>query len=655
MKPQLFNHCMTGKDRKRKAGFFLTLMAFLFFPGPNVNAQSSEEMMMLSMFYEEKDLVITPTRYPKPINQVAENITVVYSDEIEAMNAHTVADVLRWIPGLIINTSQDFGATSLPTVQGSSERHVTVLLDGIRWNYLSGGNAETVTIPVGIIDRIEVIKGPASSAWGSSLGGVVNIITKQATGKNSKGQVYASYGEADSLDARAEAAGGGKNFGYYLYAGKQESDGLLDNRAIDNVSLFSKIDVALSEDTGLNFNFGYSEPENNLGSAPDNDIRSDKDGETLYANAALNVDLPPRTMLSISGYYISQDTNLIYSALGLGIIGQAGDLFQDYGYREKTYGASANVVWEPDRHTVVTGMEMSRGDLEQSIRMGDLLQMAGFPALSESHPDVFSWAVYVNDSLSLDRWAVTPGIRLDHNTVSGYFFSPSLGVTFQPVNDLLFRGTVSRGFHYPPLSFTDGGGFLLDPNPDLEAEEVWSYQIGVETTALPGIRVKTTLFLHDLDQTLDRERYAGGPPTYNDLMINSGGIQRQGVEVDLKTGPFHNLSLEASGVYVHFDQLNSDETTNSSVYNLILSYDHPEIFAARLSGHFEDLDSSYDYQSNYDDIIWDLNVSKTFALAGNAVVQVFAAARNLFDGDQYSQSQTQNPGCWLEGGIRFAF
>jgi vitamin B12 transporter len=140
-------------------------------------AQSEEEMKILRMFYREKDLVVSPTRHAKSVSQVAENITVVTVREIEVMNAHTVAEVLNRIPGLFVNFSQDFGAASLIQTQGSEERHVLVLVDDVPWNFLNSGAAETNSIPVGIIERIEVIKGPASSAWGSSLGGVINIIT----------------------------------------------------------------------------------------------------------------------------------------------------------------------------------------------------------------------------------------------------------------------------------------------------------------------------------------------------------------------------------------------------------------------------------------------------------------------------------------------
>ncbi|HLD29275.1 MAG TPA: TonB-dependent receptor plug domain-containing protein, partial [bacterium] len=146
-------------------------------------APFEEEMEVLRLFYSEKALVVSSTRHPKPISQVAENITIVTAREIEEMNAHTVAEVLNRIPGVFINFGQgvgSFGSASLIYIQGSEDRHVFVLVDGVAWNFLSSGAAETNAIPVGIIERIEMIKGPASSAWGSSLGGVINIITKPA-------------------------------------------------------------------------------------------------------------------------------------------------------------------------------------------------------------------------------------------------------------------------------------------------------------------------------------------------------------------------------------------------------------------------------------------------------------------------------------------
>ncbi len=222
-------------------------------------AQPEEEMQILRMYYKEKDLVVSPTRHPKPISQVAENITVITAKEIEEMNAHTVAEVLNRTSGIFVDFNQDFGSSSRVYIQGSEPMHVLVLVDGIAWNFLSSGAAETNSIPVGIIKRIEVIKGPASSAWGSSLGGVINIITKQAGNtERPAGSIRASYGEKKTQDYRAEFSGQLGTVGCYFFAGRQESDGLRSSRYFDNDSLYAKFNIPVARDVDVGLTIGYS-------------------------------------------------------------------------------------------------------------------------------------------------------------------------------------------------------------------------------------------------------------------------------------------------------------------------------------------------------------------------------------------------------------
>ena len=200
---------------------------------PPSAAQLEEEMKILRMFYKEKELVVSPTRHPKPISQVAENITVITAKEIERMNAHSVAEVLNRIPGLFINFNQDFGALSLIHCQGSEQRHVLVLLDGVPWNFLASAAAETNSIPVGIIERIEVIKGPASVLYGTdALGGVINIITRKLAESRQVDYTF-SYGSYDTYQHRLRAGGASGPLSFYATADKRQSDGHLPNAAYD--------------------------------------------------------------------------------------------------------------------------------------------------------------------------------------------------------------------------------------------------------------------------------------------------------------------------------------------------------------------------------------------------------------------------------------
>jgi vitamin B12 transporter len=221
------------------------------------------------LYFSGDELVESATRSPKPLSQVAENVAVVTAAEIRDMNAHTLAEVLNRVTGVFV---QFFGvhpgATALPHIQGSGEtnpfrrgseeRHVTVLVDGMPWSSQTSG-ALLDTIPVGIIDRIEVVKGPASSAWGSSLGGVVNVITKQP-GRTPvpSGAVQGSYGERGAYDVRGEAAGGAGPLGYYLQGQAQGFD--WDDAGADFLSrsAFAKASARLAPTAALTLSGGYA-------------------------------------------------------------------------------------------------------------------------------------------------------------------------------------------------------------------------------------------------------------------------------------------------------------------------------------------------------------------------------------------------------------
>ncbi len=648
-----------GPFHKRGIGILGVALFLVFSSAPAFAAQSEEERDLLRLFYNDKALVVSSTRHPKPISQVAENITVVTAGDIEAMNAHTVAEVLNRIPGVFINFGQgigSFGSASLIYIQGSEERHVLVMVDGVAWNFLNSGAAETNSIPVGIIERIEVIKGPASSAWGSSLGGVVNIITKPAgTAVRPTGAVRASYGEKGTQDYRAEVSGTAGNAGYYLFAGKQKSDGQLPSRDFDSNSLYGKFHIPVSQGAAVGLTMGYSDPEIGLGDFPSGDIRSRGESRTFFATASLDASLTGELGLQVSLRRFQQRFDLQNNALGLGFRGAPGALFLDSIFDEETTGGSAKLVWTRGVHTAVLGMDADHGRLDQTIRSGPFLQTQGVPATSAANPGVDRWAAYANDTIAIDRWTVTPGIRYDHNSVAGSFVSPSLGLTYRLDNDSILRASAARGFTSPPLSATSGGGLFLDPNPSLKPERVWSYQAGVESSALKYVWAKVTVFRHDLDDALQWVPYGGGPPVYNDLYINAGSVRRQGVEVEAETVPLYNLSLRAGFAFVDLDPANNGGSTTIHAWNIGLRYDDRESFRAQLSGRYVWWDLPPASMATYDTFIWDLNLSKKVWAQKKSALELFLSGHNILNGSQYTLGDIVNPGRWVEAGARFSF
>ncbi|MDA8082359.1 MAG: TonB-dependent receptor [Nitrospiraceae bacterium] len=611
----------------------------------------------LLLFWDEKDLYVqSATRNGKPISQAAENITVVTSKEIEDMNAHNVGEVLNRITGLFVDSSGlDLGSSSLLHIQGSEERHVLVLVDGITWNTLTGGNAETMTIPVRIIDRIEVIKGPASSSWGSALGGVINIITKKAGDTRvPTGTMSVSYGERNTSDLSAGISGRAGAAGYYIYAGRQESDGLRDGRDFRSNSFFSKFNVPVSKDVSLGFSLGYSEPQSTLAVLPSFDLLNHAIIRALYATASLDAAVAQDLKLNLQLQTLKQKFDLNNSVLGLGMIGNAGDLFQDAVYDEKTIGAAGKLVWTKGPHTAVLGVDFSHGSLDQVLTSGALLQSFGVPEVLSTNPDIDKWAVYANDTITVGSFSLTPGIRFDHNNITGSFTSPSIGATYKLAERTILRASVARGFTIPPLSLTSGGAIFLDPNPSLKPEKVWSYQAGVESGVTEYLWVKATVFRHDLSNNLVRSPLAGGPPLFNDLEVNQGDIKRQGAELEADTVPFHNFSLRAGFAYVKIAPSLKDSLVNYA-YNIGIRYDDKKSLEAQLFGHYVWWNADGAMNGKYDAFIWDLNVRKKIYSTEMTDTELFLTAHNLFNGSQYASGDMKNPRRWVEAGLRFKF
>lgn len=623
-------------------------------------ASASEETIKdLLLFWEEKDLYVqTATRHEKPISQAAENITVISAKDIEEMNAHTVCEVLNRVTGVFVDfNNQDFGSTALLHIQGSEDRHVLVMMDGVAWNFFSSGNAETNTIPVKIIDRIEIIKGAASSAWGSSLGGVINIITKEpANARRPSGTVTGSYGEKNSQDYSADISGKIGSAGYYLYAGHQASDGLRDERFFHNNSLYAKIRLPLAEDVKLGLTFGYSEPKQKFLYSPAFDITSEGDLSTLFTTLSLDAVITPALTLDLALHTFRQKFTQTNHVFGSGSFGPAGDLFSENTYKERNTGGAAKLVWKRDIQTAVLGAEISQGSLDQTLNFGPALQSWGLPAALTAAPDVDRWAVFLNDTITLGRFSVTPGIRYDDNSVAGTFTSPSLGLTYKTGERTFLRTSVARGFTMPPLGFSSAGGLFFDPNPSLKPERVWSYQAGAESGVTDHLWVKATLFYHDVKDAIVREPFAGDPPAYNDLYMNESSIKRRGIELDVETVPFYNVSIRTGFVYLKKKLSGDNEDRDNYVYNLILKYDDRESFLAQLFGHYIWWDIKDPAAgAKYNAFIWDLNLRKKLFATGKTGTEVFFNLYNIFNGSQYTFEDQKNPDRWAEAGLRVKF
>ena len=157
---------------------------------------------------ELSDVVITATRTPQPREALIADVSVIEAEEIKRGGQTTLVELLQQQPGVEIDNSGGAGKVSSIFLRGTNSGHVVVLIDGIRIQSATVGTTTFENLPLSQIDRIEILRGPASSLYGQdAIGGVIQIFTK----KGIEGfKPYVSLGIGSYATTIAEAGVRGK-------------------------------------------------------------------------------------------------------------------------------------------------------------------------------------------------------------------------------------------------------------------------------------------------------------------------------------------------------------------------------------------------------------------------------------------------------------
>lgn len=259
----------------------------------------------------------------------------------------------------------------------------------------------------------------------------------------------------------------------------------------------------------------------------------------------------------------------------------------------------------------------------------------------------------MNDTITVNRFSFTPGVRWDQTDTNGDMNSPSLGMTYKPAEAVLLRAYAAKGFNIPPLSSTFGDNLFTASNPALRMEVVRSYQAGVETTAVPYVWLKMDLFKHNVTDAITKVLISGS----QSMTINGGQARREGLEVEMKSKPVHGASLSAGAVFMNTKDLTTGSTVQNvpqRTYDVGLHYDD-NAFRALLKGHYVYWNSHPLYQGKYNSMIFDMNVERLLFSRAGTSLEAYINIHNLFNGEQYAISDYKNPRRWTEAGVRLLF
>lgn len=172
----------------------------------------------------DRSVVVTATRTPQSAFDVLAPVVVIDREAVERSLATDVADLLRFHAGIELGRNGGPGQTTSLFVRGTDSNHTVVLVDGVRINPGTIGGAALQNVAPELVERIEIVKGPRSTLYGTdAIGGVVNVITRRA--RESGLQALAGYGRWDSRQLQLTGALAGEAGELTLAANSLESDG----------------------------------------------------------------------------------------------------------------------------------------------------------------------------------------------------------------------------------------------------------------------------------------------------------------------------------------------------------------------------------------------------------------------------------------------
>ncbi|HTK57287.1 MAG TPA: TonB-dependent receptor, partial [Gemmatimonadales bacterium] len=503
--------------------------------------------------YQVAPLVVTAERMALPAGVVSGSVTVLQGDELRARGVRSLADALREVPGAAIVSSGSFGGQTSLFLRGGESDHVKVLVDGVAVNQ-AGGAFNFNALTLDDVERIEVVRGPASVLYGTdALAGVIQIFTRQGSGPVAYDAALRG-GSFGSLREEGAARGGSGRFGWSAGASNDRTDGIYPfNSAWRNSVVTGQARFAFTPATALRGTLRYGDdvyhfPTDGNGAPVDRNSLNTHHATT--ASLGLDHALDPTLRLSVVA-------SLNAEALGSRDRRDDAADTTGFGYASASdanairQGIDARMTLTPSATwSLVTGVEY-RGDHE-TRKEGYAVSNFGFGEDSSvTAPTTHRRSdagVYLQTLLEpSSAWSLSAGLRLDDDIAFGQFLSSRVGLVRHFGERTRFRGSYGTAFKTPTLEETYGNTPFSVGNPALTPERSESWEAGVEQVILGG---RATLGLVWFDQHFrDLVQYgfvAAGAPTY----YNVAAATARGAELTATYRPSSRISFEGSYTYL---------------------------------------------------------------------------------------------------------
>ena len=465
----------------------------------SVASANDEKISSSSEPTKLETIVVTAAGYEQDVSKAPASMTVITQKELETRQYNDITDVLRNTPGVVVSGA---GSAQTISIRGMGSSYTLFLVNGKRQyskdvnpNGDDSGFEKNILPPISAIERIEVIRGPASTLYGSdAMGGVINIITKKVSDE------WSGTVELGTILQDSNNSGEIKNGSVYLTGPlienklgmqlglnkqKREEDSYVGGfRGTEIESLNSRLTYLINDQHDLEFeaNFTKQESESTAGKTILN-TGADSYGRNYREVFGLTHNGTYSDILNSSSYIQyekSKNPDRKNATSGLS------------GIELETWLANSQWNWQLSNHNLISGVYFKNESLVDSATN----QNADMPI---TELERWAFAVFAEDTWSItDTFNLTTGLRYDHDENYDGNFSPRVYGVYNPTDAWTFKGGVSTGYKQPDLrqsssevhSVTGKGSAFIMGNDNLKPEKSVSYELG---TAWQGDKSKASL------------------------------------------------------------------------------------------------------------------------------------------------------------------
>uniref|UniRef100_A0A832G6K9 TonB-dependent receptor n=1 Tax=Ignavibacterium album TaxID=591197 RepID=A0A832G6K9_9BACT len=635
---------------------FLLSAVFLFFTKSFAQINDSLKSYRLS------EVVVTATRTSSSTLELANSITVIDSIEIASKNANNLSDLLNNEYGLSLTSQGGAGTLTNVYMRGSNTNYVLVLLDGVELNLNNdpSGVFDFSSFPVDNIERIEILRGPQSTLYGSdAMAGVINIITKKGSDKpglllNASGGSYKTYrlnllsnGSIDKLFYSFSISKNGSD-GFSVASkkyGNTEEDGYLKDQFISNLG------YKISDDVNNILFFRYIKSKSDL----DQSGKSGDDPTYIYNLEELNLN--NETKINLFNDMWSQKLSLSF------IRNVRKYKFDETpnnpaSSRSLYDGRKYKIDWQNNIQISENNLLSIGADFQYDEALSEYLYFSLYNYES-LFPKVNSkiFGGYILDQIKIgESFFTSAGIRIDKHNKFG------TSVTYQIAPAIMFwetgtkiKATFGTGYKAPSLFY------LYDPafgNSELKPEKSFGVDFGFEQYFWKeNFSFGTTFFLNNY-----KEMFGFDPNTF--VTININKAQTSGIEFFTKFKPLDNIFLKANYTFTKaFDKSDGISPEDEILLRrpehkagLFISFDYNN----RINSSFEAIYVGKRYDKDFStfpaervtlDSYLLLNIAASYSLTD--YLQLFGRIENILDKDYEEVYGYGTPGISFYAGLSF--